>query len=456
VNPGTEFGNCIEIAGDGPDDWPDDNLSCETVTVNPPGPNLAVFKEHNWDGDARIDYSVRFQNLGDEVVSDVWLTDTLPVGTTWDGWWDMDFDWGRLITATQSSDILLWHFIELHPGDQGWLYFGAYLDEPGDPLPEYGNLIQITVPPNDTDPSDNEFIDVAYPRIPVVVEIAPASSSVPISGTAAVDVLISDVVDLYGVSLVINFDPNFVEVEDADPGTSGVQIALGNCPSPDMVTENAVDNGTGVITYSVSSLSPSVPCDGSGVIATITFHGLQVGTSPVQFTDLLLADSNGQPIEAEIFDGSVSVTDAGNIDGIIQLQGRSDHSGVNVCAWETGSPVECALTDASGYYELQVEGGIYTVTADIERYLDSEKIGVFVAAGGTTTLSTVTLLGGDANNDCTVNILDLSFMGARYTLSCGDPGWDENADINNDCTINILDIVLGGSNYLSTCPVIWP
>lgn len=64
--------------------------------------------------------------------------------------------------------------------------------------------------------------------------------------------------------------------------------------------------------------------------------------------------------------------------------------------------------------------------------------------------------GGNVNNDCTVNILDLSFMGARYTFSCGDPGWDAKADINNDCTVNILDLAVTGGSFQKSCPVPWP
>jgi hypothetical protein len=90
------------------------------------------------------------------------------------------------------------------------------------------------------------------------------------------------------------------------------------------------------------------------------------------------------------------------------------------------------------------------------RYLDGEKPGQVVIAGGTTTLCQVKVLGGDANDDDVINILDLSFMGFRFGQSIGDPNWDERADINNDGTINILDIVGAGANFNETSPVPWP
>jgi hypothetical protein len=118
--------------------------------------------------------------------------------------------------------------------------------------------------------------------------------------------------------------------------------------------------------------------------------------------------------------------------------------------------VDCAFTDPGGNYQIPLAAGTYDVTAVMARYLDSEYLGAEVYAGVHTILPILTLPGGDANDDCIVNILDLAFMGARYGLSVGDPGWDDRADINADGTVNIQDIVLGGVNYESTCPVPWP
>jgi hypothetical protein len=96
------------------------------------------------------------------------------------------------------------------------------------------------------------------------------------------------------------------------------------------------------------------------------------------------------------------------------------------------------------------------VFVEMARYLDAEKTDVSVVARDTTTLTQVKLLGGDCNDDCVINILDLSFTGFRFGSSIGDPNWDERADVNNDGTINILDIVGAGANFNETCPVPWP
>ena len=99
---------------------------------------------------------------------------------------------------------------------------------------------------------------------------------------------------------------------------------------------------------------------------------------------------------------------------------------------------------------------VYSVTVEMSRYLDGWRDNVVVSDGSNTSLPLVTLLGGDANDDDTINILDLSFMGNLFGLSCGDPGFNPQADINDDCAINILDVSLAGNNFGQSSPVPWP
>jgi len=144
----------------------------------------------------------------------------------------------------------------------------------------------------------------------------------------------------------------------------------------------------------------------------------------------------------------------GTIEGTVTLQGRSDHSGAEVCADDGSNPV-CVQSDAGGAYSIGAAEGSYSVTVDMERYLDAEKLGVSVSADGVTNLQPVTLLGGDTNDDCVINILDLALEGGRVGTMCGDLNWDSRADINDDCIINILDLAVTGGNFGGTCPVPW-
>ena len=159
-------------------------------------------------------------------------------------------------------------------------------------------------------------------------------------------------------------------------------------------------------------------------------------------------------VSLEICTGTPPPEPNGSIAGSVVLQGRTDHSGAQVCADDGSSPV-CVQTDATGAYAFDLPKGSYDVTVTMARYLDAEKLNVSVASAAVTNLQPVTCLGGDTNDDCSINILDLSLVGGRFGLSCSDTGWDARADINNDCVINILDVTVTGGNFNQSCPVPW-
>ncbi len=154
--------NCVTVGITLTEDTPGDNTACVEVTVNDPGPNLRVTKWSWWNGDGQLGYQIQFENIGDQTIDNVWITDTLPDLTNWDGWWDMGFEWGRLISQNLGSDVLAWEFSELYPGDSGWLQFNANLDEPGAPMRWYTNTVEISAPPGDVSPADNVYTDVAF------------------------------------------------------------------------------------------------------------------------------------------------------------------------------------------------------------------------------------------------------------------------------------------------------
>ena len=142
---------------------------------------------------------------------------------------------------------------------------------------------------------------------PTTVSINPASQEISLGATGSTDVLVENVTDLYGFEFQITFDPTLVEVVDADPVRAGVQIQPGDFLSPDWLLENNVDNDNGTIAYALCQLNPSLPQSGDGVLATITWRGKVMGTSPITFTNVQLGAPGGVPIPATTQDGEVTV-----------------------------------------------------------------------------------------------------------------------------------------------------
>jgi uncharacterized repeat protein (TIGR01451 family) len=158
VEPGTVFTNCAEVAIDGDDEWPDDNSDCAVDTVRDYGPNLRVSKEYewHWDGgtDYRIEYKIRFENLGTTTLYDVDIVDTLPTGTTFEGNWGHDF-W-RGITFDQVGNQLIWTLEEVQPGDRSRIKFEVRLDSAPAQGEQFVNLVQAPIV-DDVHADDNEY-----------------------------------------------------------------------------------------------------------------------------------------------------------------------------------------------------------------------------------------------------------------------------------------------------------
>jgi hypothetical protein len=56
-------------------------------------------------------------------------------------------------------------------------------------------------------------------------------------------------------------------------------------------------------------------------------------------------------------------------------------------------------------------------------------------------------LGGDINNDGTVNINDLVLLALAYGSKPGDPNWNPSADMNGDGKVTLPDLVIVARNY---------
>ena len=106
------------------------------------------------------------------------------------------------------------------------------------------------------------------------------------------DLMIEKIEKLYSFSIVAKFDPTLLQVRDADPGTSQIDVALGEFLDPlnHFVLVNRVDNETGVIELSVTQTHPAKAKSGSGVLGTITFESIAEGSSNVQLTNVQLVD----------------------------------------------------------------------------------------------------------------------------------------------------------------------
>lgn len=162
LKAGDEITNCVSIGSDRDESTPEDNTSCASIVLNPIGANLRVTKESWWNGDWNLGYRIHFYNVGTTVVQNVWITDTLPGGTTWDRSFNFNFEPGRLDQFPDdgnppADNVLGWLLTRLDPGDYGQIEVNADLDEPGTPVRWYTNTVTIDPAASDVVPADNSF-----------------------------------------------------------------------------------------------------------------------------------------------------------------------------------------------------------------------------------------------------------------------------------------------------------
>ena len=130
---------------------------------------------------------------------------------------------------------------------------------------------------------------------PASLAFAPPDLVVRAGELVSVEVRISDIVGLYGADVRIKFDPQSLQVEDADLHATGVQVTAGNAPQPDFLLRRVADNEAGTVWYAATSVSPTLPFSGTGTIVTIAFRGQAEGTSAIEFTYHKLVQRTGLP-----------------------------------------------------------------------------------------------------------------------------------------------------------------
>jgi len=286
-----------------------------------------------------------------------------------------------------------------------------------------------------------------------------------------------------GAQAYVNFNPAYLQVLSVIPDLSVF---------PDIVAAPTWDNAAGHVGYAAGILI-GTPATGNFRIATIRFFAAApVGGTVVSFAfHPPFRDTNVTYQGARMLGGSVNsiilimpagaatatptVTGAptatptptvtptrtatptlptgpsGTVVGRVILEGRSNHSGAVVTVGGRS-----ATTAANGTFTITgVPVGVHTARASKMSYLYSEKPGVLVTSGGTTTLPDVGLYGGDCSGDGIVDLFDMVIVGMAYEANPSSPHWDPRADINGDNVVNLLDLVIIGTNFEKTAPTPW-
>jgi uncharacterized repeat protein (TIGR01451 family) len=175
VDEGFEAGstatNCIEINPGDEEASPWNNAECVDYTVQELGPNLRLTKNYWWNGEGQLQYQVEIQNIGSETLDNIWVTDTYPLSTTWNGvWWVWGGRWITMTSDITNNQLVFW--VEaLYPSDNSGVGFQVDLD--GEIVGEKGLVFtnQVEAPvAGDVNPADNTDEVIAFTGADVFIE----------------------------------------------------------------------------------------------------------------------------------------------------------------------------------------------------------------------------------------------------------------------------------------------
>jgi len=145
------------------------------------------------------------------------------------------------------------------------------------------------------------------------IQIEPAKAAIAPGEEVSLSIRVENVSDLAGAEIHLAFDPNVLEVIDADTNADGVQIAHGDLIAADVVGQNWADNAAGTIDYGAAQLQRA-GVSGSGTLVVIHFRGKARGSSAITFrgiqsapSGIIIANTQAVPIDRERQEGSITV-----------------------------------------------------------------------------------------------------------------------------------------------------
>lgn len=173
------------------------------------------------------------------------------------------------------------------------------------------------------------FPHVGLAKSGTIVRVSPEETLMDPNTTADIEIWVEGVEDLWAFSITLEFDPDLIQVVDADPSIAGVQVVPGSfleSESPRaMVVTNTVDNGIGVINFGLTQLritdDDPLPQSGSGVLLrfTVLSKDMLDVTELVIGEETILSKRDGTLIETALANGWILIDGKKSFDVFIPL-----------------------------------------------------------------------------------------------------------------------------------------
>lgn len=254
--------------------------------------------------------------------------------------------------------------------------------------------------------------------------------------TVVMAVEVESVSNLNAIDLALRYDPNLVEVVDADPTMIGTQVAVGNALSNGKFFAAVNQVSDGRIEFAGTFVAGEQPFSGQGTLVEISWRAKSRGQANLSLTKAILVDSANTSITTVTQDAQLLVGTPIKLVGQVQRQGATDHSGITIT-----SATQQVTTTADGRFSFD---GLtpYVLTLTAPKYLRMVVQGEAASAELTTVdVGLITLLAGDLNQDGKIDIFDISLLGNQYNSS------EVDSDLTGDGKVDIFDLSLAAANF---------
>jgi hypothetical protein len=186
------------------------------------------------------------------------------------------------------------------------------------------------------------------------ISVIPSSQTLTLGDTITIEIQASGVTDLYGMQFDLSFDEtklqyiSITEGQFLQSGASTFEVG------PTSTSNGLIDN------YAITRLSPATTgVDGSGVLATIEFQALAIGTSSLTLSDTLFSDSSFTSISHTTQPGSVTINPSCTPTGISEsiCNGVDDDCDNEIDENYVGLPTTCGQGECAATGLTSCVGG---------------------------------------------------------------------------------------------------
>ncbi len=150
--------------------------------------------------------------------------------------------------------------------------------------------------------------DTARSQSRILVAVEPADLDLNPGKTSMVSVRVEGASEFYGIEIRLRYDPKVIQIQDADPNQTGVQVSAGDLfeENQGFLVRNQTDNQQGELVYAFTLLAPAPPMTGSGTLIAFEVVGVADGNSDLEL-NVILASPDGVALPLEQQSGHITV-----------------------------------------------------------------------------------------------------------------------------------------------------